>query len=117
MNKDKWIWMPHAGHFICGHRCQFRLNTYVNGYVISTVGELPDMLEKDGRFSEIGRNRLYETMVFRAAESGYACCPYDAIISEEKDFKGYMTADDAYKGHLELCEKYDKKPNGILEEG
>ena len=31
--------MPHAGHFICSHMCRFKLNTYVNGYIVSTVGE------------------------------------------------------------------------------
>ena len=43
MNKNKWIWMPHAGHFLLGNKCQFRLNTYVGKYIVSTVGEyLPD---------------------------------------------------------------------------
>lgn len=32
--------MPHAGHLCVGHMCRFHLNTYVNGYIISTVGEL-----------------------------------------------------------------------------
>ena len=32
--------MPHAGHFILGRECQFRLNTYVGKYIVSTVGEL-----------------------------------------------------------------------------
>lgn len=40
MSRDKWIWMPHAGHFICAKWCRFVLNTYVNGYIVSTVGEL-----------------------------------------------------------------------------
>lgn len=40
---SKEIWMPHAGHFVCGQQCRFRLNTYVNGYIVSTVGEyMPD---------------------------------------------------------------------------
>jgi len=39
----KETWMPHAGHFILGQMCRFRLNTHVNGYIISTVGEyVPD---------------------------------------------------------------------------
>jgi len=32
--------MPHAGHFILGHKCRFHLATYVGGYIVSTVGEL-----------------------------------------------------------------------------
>mgnify|MGYP001573416035 FL=1 len=39
----KQTWMPHAGHLIVGQHCRFRLNTHVNGYIISTVGEyMPD---------------------------------------------------------------------------
>lgn len=41
--KQDWVWMPHAGHLCVGHMCRFRLNTYVNGYIVSTVGEyFPD---------------------------------------------------------------------------
>jgi len=43
MSKADWIWMPHAGHLCVGHMCRFRLNTFVNGYIVSTVGEyFPD---------------------------------------------------------------------------
>lgn len=37
--KSDWIWMPHPGHFCFAYRCRFFLNTYVNGYIVSTVGE------------------------------------------------------------------------------
>lgn len=41
--KEDWIWMGHAGHLCIGNQCQFKLNTYVNGHIVSTVGEyLPD---------------------------------------------------------------------------
>jgi hypothetical protein len=40
ITKDKWVWMPHAGHFVGGNHCRFRLNTRVGKYIISTVGEL-----------------------------------------------------------------------------
>ena len=36
---ESWIWMPHAGHLCVGHMCRFHLNTYVNGHIVSTVGE------------------------------------------------------------------------------
>lgn len=43
MSRQDWIWQPHAGHFIGGRYCKFFLNTYVNGYIVSTVGEyFPD---------------------------------------------------------------------------
>ena len=75
MKKENWIWMPHAGHFICGNRCRFKLNTYVGKYIVSTVGEMPhDEISKkynsnNTPFQEIGCNRMYETMVFKARKS------------------------------------------------
>lgn len=40
MKKSDWVWMPHAGHYILGDKCRFVLNTYVGGYIVSTIGEL-----------------------------------------------------------------------------
>lgn len=90
--------MPHAGHFICGRDCQFRLNTCVGKFIVSTVGEYwPDrqvreihaqvfnmkwLIENKYRlgddfnyaymkqfgFDDIGAGRKYETMVFVAVK-------------------------------------------------
>ena len=131
MTKDKWIWMGHAGHFILGHKCRFHLNTYVGNYIVSTVGEyildnqLIDILkpefkdlkgdEKEYAYinkyksEDIGYNRKYETMVFKAKKSKHPCCPYEIIVSDETDSNGYNTAEDAFKGHLELCDKWSKE--------
>lgn len=113
--------MPHPGHFCGGSRCRFHLNTYVNGYIVSTVGEyvpfrdwkslgleLKDIKTK-GEFEEIGVDRLYETMVFKAEKSDHGCCPWDANVSDEIDFEGYNESSDAYKGHIAMCEKWDVK--------
>lgn len=107
MNRADWVFMPHAGHFIGGNFCHFRLNTFVGKYIVSTVGEL-QFSEKDG-IKEIGMNRKYETMVFRARKSRRICCPYEISVNKEVDFRGYNTASDATKGHIELCEKWSKK--------
>ena len=139
MKKNKWIWMPHAGHFICSNSCRFKLNTYVGKYIVSTVGELwnervvreihaqvydNEWLNKNKHllgdtfdhaymkrfgYEEIGCDRKYETMVFKARKSEHKCCPYEIIVSEEVDFGGYNTSEDAYKGHLRLCKKWSKK--------
>jgi len=113
MIKGKWVWMPHAGHFIGGSECRFVLNTYVGGYIVSTVGEYPDPLKRSndyqGKFMEIGLNRLYETMVFKAVKAEDKCCPYRIDVSTEKDFEGYMTAEQAVSGHMKLCNKWSKK--------
>lgn len=134
MQKQNWIWMPHAAHFIGGNYCRFHLATYVGGYIVSTVGELfwdstirentakfkgiilkgkgderdRDYMKKIG-FEEIGCGRLYETMVFKAGKSKHKCCPYEATNWGELDFQGYNTPEDAYKGHLKMCKKWSKK--------
>lgn len=136
MKKERWVWMPHAGHFILGHMCRFCLSTYVGKYIVSTVGEyVPDSavrrinvqargdkeppivdpgefeyLKRYG-FDEIGCGRTYETMVFKAkkAPKKVKCCPYIMISGTEQDFKGYNTAADAYEGHLRMCRKWSKK--------
>lgn len=102
MKKDKWIWMPHAGHLCVGRDCKFHLNTYVGKYIVSTVGEYwPDRevrkihadcrnIEIEGRgdywdadfmkkvgWLEIGCNRKYETMVFKASKSKSKCCHWE----------------------------------------
>ena len=61
-------------------------------------------MEKFG-FEEIGYNRKYETIVFRAKKSENKCCPFK-MMSGEKDMEGYNTADDAYLGHLKMCKKW-----------
>ena len=136
MKKEEWIWMGHAGHFILGDMCRFRLNTYVGKYIVSTVGEyVPDSQVrnilvksrenrqlpkgdvgeaeyiKKYKCEELGVGRKYETMVFKSRKSKNKCCPFEIIVSEEVDFSGYNSAEEATKGHLELCEKWSKEDN------
>lgn len=140
MKKEKWVHMGHVGHFICGSKCQFHLNTCVGKYIVSTVGELwpersvreihanmrdPKWHKDNNRlrgdeydhaymkkfgFEEIGCNRKYETMVFKAKkDKENKCCPYTVSDWSEVDMYGYNTAENAYKGHLEMCNKWSKK--------
>ncbi len=120
-------WMPHAGHFICGHMCQFRMSTHVNGYIVSTVGEYapshvfdrslgatPAEQMRTRRdsdpFEPIGYERMYETMVFPAKPSGHACCPFeDSSGGENVDFASYKTAAEAFAGHMVMLDKWGTK--------
>ncbi len=105
--ESEWVWMPHAGHFICSDRCLFRLNTYVpGGYIISTVGELMF----NGQMEDVSYNSRYETMVFHAVETGDLCCPYQMSHADEINCQRYNTAGEARLGHLEMCRKYDSRP-------
>lgn len=133
MTKDKWIWMPHAGHLIVGNYCRFHLSTYVGKYIVSTVGEyLPDsqvreimaetegiVLEGEGDareydflkkkgYVEIGSGRLYETMVFKAKKSDHKCCPWEMESGSHVDMVGYNDPGLAMIGHLMACEKWSK---------
>ena len=139
MKKEDWIWMPHAGHFILGTKCEFRLNTYVGGYIVSTVGELwcdrrvreihaevhdPEWFKQNKHlkgdyfdaayfkkfgFEEVGCGRTYETMVFKAKESDHKCCSFVMKDTSNVDSMGYNTDEDAVKGHMKMCEKWSKK--------
>lgn len=132
--KSEWVWMPHPGHLIVALDCRFHLNTYVGGYIVSTVGEyLPDSAVREifaqsrgvtleGRgdsrrydymkkigYEKIGWDRLYETMVFPAKsnqDDGKHCCPWLAADWSELDTRGYNDSEAAARGHLEMCEKW-----------
>lgn len=115
MAEKDWIYMPHAGHFICAYRCQFKMNTYVNGYIVSTVGEM--MADRDPSVHDnVGYNRKYETMVFLAIESGEPCCKYVMACPTEVDFDGYNDAKSAMDGHRLMCLKYDVKNTGVSDD-
>lgn len=116
MKKGDWVWMPHAGHFICGPRCQFHLTTYVGGYVVSTLGELPAMRFDDrGRmltdqgWEHISGGCDYESMVFHAKQSGFECCPWVMSSPCEVDAAGYTDAGEATRGHMEMYDKWSKE--------
>ncbi len=142
MSKEDWVWMPHPGHFCAAKDCRFFLNTYVNGYIVSTVGEYwPDSAVRkifansrgkdiegigdyfdanylnEFGYEKIGFDRLYETMVFKAESSDErdSCCPFRAYIrGGELVLKGYNDPTDAYKGHLEICNLYDSISNETI---
>ena len=76
-----------AGHFICADRCRFRRNTLIDfgkkKIVVSTVGVM--LLNRDDKkFGEIGLNRHYETMAFKAKKDG---AYWDADVTKEVRFE------------------------------
>ena len=109
MKKENWIWMPHPGHYCCASQCLFKLNTYVGGYIVSTVGEYIASDNKSDEFDDVGLNRKYETMVFKAEKSDNECCPYGMESVDNVDFEGYNSSEDAMAGHYRFCKKWAKK--------
>lgn len=60
-------------------------------------------------YDEIGCDRKYETMVFKAGarcKSKTCGCGLPAIASSELDFLGYNDAKSATKGHMKLVKKW-----------
>lgn len=74
MAREDWIWMPHPGHFICASNCQYHLNTMVNGYILSTVGEyFPDrdvrktLAEMKYKFGQITED-IFEMLISKKGD-------------------------------------------------
>ena len=55
-----------------------------------------------------GNDDIYETMIFKAVKSSDKCCPYHQTGSVLYCIK-YKTSEEAFKGHLKLCNKWSKK--------
>ncbi len=97
-----WTWFGQAGHFIAAHRCRFHLHTHVGGYCVSTVGEYFPMLipgvDRE-QPTEVGVDRLYETMVFKIRKDG----DHNWRPLEQR---GYQRREDANMGHMTMCVLY-----------
>ena len=138
---ERWEWFGSPAHFICSLDCRFHMATLVGPWVVSTVGEyLPDSgswdiyarsagVTLDGRgddrrgqflrevgWVEIGAGRKYETYVFRA--TGERCkapdcgCGLPEWTGSEIDSEGYNERGDAQRGHVAMCEKWSRRPEG-----
>lgn len=139
ITRSDWAWFGDAGHFICGHYCRFHLCTLVGNYLVSTVGKLwfdsrsreisasvhdPAWLIENSHlkgdawdsayfkrfgYEDLGLNRKYETMVFRAGgpcEAEGCNCGIPRIDGNSLDFRGYNDAGDATRGHMDMCEHW-----------
>lgn len=132
-------WFGNAAHFICGDRCQFHLATQVGRYLVSTVGEMwserssreinarhadPAWLAEHEQlkgdffdaaymkrfgFEEIGYQRKYETMVFKAGKPCTCGCGIPKISGDSLDFAPYNDAKSATAGHMRLVKKWSTK--------
>lgn len=133
----KWRWYGNAGHFIAGNNCRFHLCTVVGDTIVSTVGQyLPDSavreilaksrgvvlegrgderervwLDKVG-FEDIGYDRKFETMSFKAGKPCTAkdCgCGMPTHNGHEIDFESYNDAKSATEGHMRICRKVARR--------
>lgn len=126
MNKIKIEHFGLAGHFICGQWCRFHLCTVVGKYLVSTVGMMvhpsdsgasekteEDWLFKNPNGKQIGHDRYYETMVFKAgpkcSSPGCNCGQPMTVDGESLDFEGYHYPAPANAGHARMVEKWLQK--------
>ena len=59
---------------------------------------------------DIGLDRKYETMVFECGEKcDCGCGGYRLADGNELGARGYMTADEATAGHMEMCNEWSTK--------
>jgi hypothetical protein len=116
MEKAKVTYRGWPGHFICGDRCIFHLNTLIElgdtRVVVSTVGMMKDYhapnMCNENKFEEIGFDRYYETMAFHAERRGEF---WDADATRQVPFESewaYSSISDewrANKGHLAVVDE------------
>lgn len=116
--ESQWRWFGNAAHFIGGQDCRFHMATLIGKFLVSTVGQYrPDSRVREvlasarggdrDAYEQIGFNRTFETMVFKAGavceSEGCGCGLPSLDPPSELAFGGYDTAGDATRGHMELC--------------
>lgn len=138
--RSEWRWFGIAAHFICSQDCRFHMATQVGPWLVSTVGQLwpgrpvreiyaehrdavwfaknkhllgdafdHAYMRRFG-YEEIGCNRLFETMVFRAgapcSAEGCECGMPSLGDASGLDMASYNDAGSATRGHMAMCEKW-----------
>lgn len=133
-----WRWFGTPGHFICASWCRFHLTTHVGPWLVSTVGEYvptaiartilgatpsardnrlggeieeSEWIERNG-FQEIGCDRKFETMVFRAGEPCVepdCACGMPAIDGSEVAAEPANDRGTANENHARLCALFARR--------
>jgi len=112
-DKVKITYRGWPGHFICGDRCVFHLNSLLEcgdlKIVVSTVGMLKT---ENGNYDTIGCDRYYETMAFVAKRENEF---YDANVNKQLEIEsrccwGKLKDEwKANKGHWKVIEEIKNK--------
>lgn len=107
--RDKWEWYGNAAHLCVSNCCRFHLATKIGNYIVSTVGEYfpPQALDKP---TNIGWNRIYESMVFKIEGTCECGCGLPKISGSEIEANGYNDAKAATLGHRAMCERVASWP-------
>lgn len=107
---ETWVWQGSAAHFICADRCAFHLTTVIGPWIVSTVGEYKFRDDTaDAPWRTVGADRLYETMVFRAATPKCErewCAEFHTANGHALAFREANTRAEAHAAHTELCKLF-----------
>ena len=124
---ETWKWLGNPAHFICGRWCRFHLATLIGPWLVSTVGAFvhprnsggsekteDEWLAANAPGENIGYQRKFETMVFRAGkrcEAKGCDCGLPTLGGDgiELGCIGANTAGDATKAHMQLCLEWANK--------
>jgi hypothetical protein len=129
--EKEWEWFGFKKHFIGAKDCGFSLATKIGDVIVSTVGDYrpyDKFFKKDGTLfkevsaladfakkgpQEIGHDRFFETMTFKAVPATCDCCDWEIDPFSDGDIEGgfgaYKTAAEARKGHIEICYEIAKR--------
>lgn len=107
-----------VGEYLPDYRIQ-KIYADSRGIEIKGIGDEWDRnyLQKIGYEDLSYDGWKYETMVFKAIRNPYGkkdksyriCCPYVIASGFNLDQNRYKEADEAYKGHYKMCDKWSKK--------
>lgn len=86
-----------AGHFVCSDRCKYRRNTLISSedirIIVSSVGNM----RINKTTEQIGADRYYETMVFKAKKDG---AYWDADVNKQIYFNSkWGIGENEFKKH------------------
>ncbi len=105
---ETWKWFGMPGHFIGASDCRFHMATRIGPWIVSSVGAYAPSHSRD-TLIEIGFDRTYETMVFKAAECdcpGDLCEGHALEDTTELDMLPAKDPKTANANHMAMCLKW-----------
>jgi len=105
---ENWHWCGYPHHFIGGKDCLFHLATFVcdGRWLVSTVG---DYRPNGGKAVTLGRDGLFETMVF-ATDPLVLTDGEPTVVTWSEDWgERYNDSTSAAQGHMRACNEYEAR--------
>lgn len=103
-----WKWGGFAGHLIVARYCRYHLVTDVGDFRVSTVGAY-EQPGAEGKWTDIGHMRKFETMVFHIGSEVCGCGCGERSITDwaELESRCANTPAEAHANHMAVCQEID----------